>query len=694
MSRKKIVLFILPLFVLCNLGYSQAVKTEIVTTASGFQLLRGGQPYFIEGAGGYDYPERLQAYGGNSTRTWGTDANTINQLNDAQARGITVLMGLWVGHENHGFNYNDPVAVQKQLDDFRVLVEMYKDHPAVLGWGIGNEVELGVSNYNLKVWNAINDISEMIHEVDGNHITLTVTAGIDVTKAQAIKERAPDLDMLGVNAYGGIGGVPGTLQAAGWNKPYIITEWGPNGQWEVPKTSFGVTIEQTSTEKADMYKQRYETVINANPGKCLGSYVFLWSNKLEETPTWYSLFLPTAVGEEMEVVDVMQYVWTGNWPANRAPRITSGNIQGKTANQSVVVIDDTGNTATINVTDPEGDALTYEFMIAPAEGNTGTVLDATHTFRYIPNLITEQTANTITFNAPPNFGVYRLYIIARDVHGNAAAMNIPFRVELVSLISTDPEVLFATQDAYLRDGQYETERFGKTDKDRLVTRTSLQQGSGLSRESYMEFNISSLTEGFNDAYLEVYGSSSETTEVDVYGTTGFVWNENTISWSSRFTKQADLLGTTTLVGGAPGAYYRWKVDALIYKALMEEKTKLTFILRNKTETNSTISWSARELRSNPPSLRFDFNGGDLITAATEGLSVTLSVWPNPCTEKVKVTAQKTVTLRLINAIGIVLWTLQAKGETEVDTKNLSAGFYILVAEDAAGTTTVRKLLKQ
>ena len=58
----------------------------------------------------------------------------------------------------------------------------------------------------------------------------------------------------------------------------MITEWGPNGHWESPTTTWNVPIEQTSTEKAASYGERYDIIANDSIN-CLGSYVFLWGQK-------------------------------------------------------------------------------------------------------------------------------------------------------------------------------------------------------------------------------------------------------------------------------------------------------------------------------------------------------------------------------------------------------------------------------
>ena len=46
---------------------------------------------------------------------------------------------------------------------------------------------------------------------------------------------APDLDLLAVNSYGAIGGVKQDWIDGGYTKPYIVTEAGPAGEWEVPE---------------------------------------------------------------------------------------------------------------------------------------------------------------------------------------------------------------------------------------------------------------------------------------------------------------------------------------------------------------------------------------------------------------------------------------------------------------------------
>ena len=336
------------------------VKVEVRQEAGRYILLRNGQPYFVKGAGGSQYPDRIAAYGGNSIRTWGT-GGAQKVLDTAYKYGLTVLMGLDVARERHGFNYDDTAAVNKQMNKLRAEVLKYKDHPSLLAWGIGNELNLQYKNP--KVWNAVNEISKMIHQLDPNHPTTTVLAGVDKGLVDYLKERTPDIDLLAVNTYGELAELPGTLTDAGWQGAYMVTEWGPTGHWEGLSTSWKSSIEETSSEKAAVYKSRYEYSVKRDAGKCLGSYVFLWGQKQERTPTWYGLF--TEKGEESEVVDVMQYLWTGQWPANRAPHIYSFQLGGQTSIDNIKINAGAACEATAPAFDADNDKLSYRWDVMP-----------------------------------------------------------------------------------------------------------------------------------------------------------------------------------------------------------------------------------------------------------------------------------------------------------------------------------------
>ena len=400
-----------------------AVKVTVRQAGGRYELLRAGQPYFIDGAGGSQYPERIKAYGGNSLRTWGTQG-AEKVLADANKNNLTVLLGLDVARERHGFDYNDAAAVAAQLQKLKGEVLKYKDDPAVLFWGIGNELNLDYTNP--KVWDAVNDIAKMIHEVDPNHPTSTVLAGAGKKEIEYVRTRCPAVDILSINTYAGLAVLPRQVAEAGWTGPYVVAEWGPTGHWEGPQTPWKASVEETSSQKAAVYKSRYEASVAKDP-HCLGSYVFYWGQKQERTPTWYGLF--TEDGQETEVMDVLQYLWTGHYPANRAPHIASFTLAGKAATDDIYLKPGQPGSVQAAVTDPDGDPLAYRYELLPESTDLKKGGDHENRPAALPGVIPAGAAGQTTLAVPNSPGAYRLFVYVRDGHGNVATGNIPFFVQ-------------------------------------------------------------------------------------------------------------------------------------------------------------------------------------------------------------------------------------------------------------------------
>jgi len=437
MTVKKIYFLIVVVLIGITQAYAQKpIPVKIVQTNDGFQLLRDGKPYFIKGAGGTSYIEKLKEYGGNSIRTW-SSANAQAILDEAHRLGITVTLGLSTATERHGFNYDDTEAVKKQLEKLRQDVIKYKDHPALLAWGIGNELNLHYSN--TKVWDAVEDIAKMIKAEDKNHLVTTMLAGINQKEIDLIKSKCPTLDMIAVQVYGGLAGVPDQIRKVGWDKAYIVTEWGPTGHWEGPQTPWKASIEETSKEKAAVYKSRYEASI-ATDKSCLGSYVFLWGQKQERTPTWYGLF--TEDGLENEVVDVMQYLWTGNWPSNRAPRLDSLRLDAKKATDNIYLKSGEKYSAQVYVEDFDNDKLEVRWEILHESTDLKEGGDRETRPDRIDGILTEVSFGKANIQAPAKSGAYRLFVYVTDGNNHVATANIPFFVtansNIESSASTQP----------------------------------------------------------------------------------------------------------------------------------------------------------------------------------------------------------------------------------------------------------------
>ena len=396
------------------------VRVTVIKTSGLWHLLRDGKPYFIKGAGGQDFPESVAEAGGNSIRTWGAD-DLEPLLDRAQALGLTVAVGIWLGQPRQGFRYDDAAAVQRQFETARAFIRRYKDHPAVLLWGIGNEME--GDGKDPRIWQAVNDIAKMANAEDPNHPTMTVVAEVGGGKVEQYERYCPDVDILGINSYAGLMSLPDRLTKTAFHKPYVITEFGPAGTWEVRKTPWGAPVEPNSTEKARSYREEYDKSIAGQPGKCLGSYAFVWGWKQEATTTWFGMFLRS--GERLGAAEVVSSAWTGKPALNRCPGISSIDTDVR---EKEVPAGST-HTAKVAATDLDGDELMVRWEVVAESTDRRSGGDPERAPLAQPACIVSAKGMVLEFRAPRRPGPYRLFVYVYDGQGNAATGNVPFLVK-------------------------------------------------------------------------------------------------------------------------------------------------------------------------------------------------------------------------------------------------------------------------
>ena len=403
------------------------IAVELRQTEQGWQLLRGGEPYFIRGAGGtkvFAGPASLAdlaAAGANSVRTWGDDA-TPAFLDAAHANGLSVAVGLWLGHERHGFDYRDPAQIDKQRTRIRDKVLRLKDHPAVLVWGVGNEMEGFADGDDPVIWTEVNHIAAMVKQLDQLHPTMVVTTFVHGDRIDAVHRRSPAIDVHGINAYGGgTGALLKFLREGQASKPFVLTEFGPIGPWEVPRTAWGAPQEQTSAEKAATYRKSHDASIVAAGAMSLGSYAFMWGNKMEATHTWFGMFLDD--GSATAAVDVMSEIWTGNTPTNRAPEAGHLEVAGGQEHKPGARIQVTGQAF-----DPEAGAMRANWALKAESGEYLTGGDFRPTPPDHADAIVQASLEAATIQLPDTPGAYRVFHTVYDDGGKAATANVPIRV--------------------------------------------------------------------------------------------------------------------------------------------------------------------------------------------------------------------------------------------------------------------------
>jgi len=412
-------------------------QVDIVKRNGGYQLLVEGEPYEVRGVGLGGHTrgtlEALVKAGGNSVRTWNTD-NARELLDEAAEQGVTVALGFDLGKELHGFDYNDEQAVAEQFERLKQAVQRYKDHPALLTWVVANEPNLlmnedgSLADVNPKVYQAISDIIDYIHEVDPYHPVTYTFAGANPSHIHTAMKYTPQVDFISLQLYADVAHLPEIIEQLEVDKPFMVTEYGAIGHWERPTTDWGREIEEPSGVKAASFAERIRSAFEGNPtGKVIGSYAFLWGQKQERTPTWYGML--NADGKPNARVDELSRYWTGSYPDNRAPLATDITLNGQAAIDSVILKPGQKARLTVEVTDPDGDSLEYRWVLMKevAERSQGGAFEKKP--EELPLNILEEKPGQLVFTAPETPGEYRVFSYSYDGNGKVGNANFPFYVK-------------------------------------------------------------------------------------------------------------------------------------------------------------------------------------------------------------------------------------------------------------------------
>ena len=414
----------------CGPTAAAPVKVELTRTGETWELQRDGKPFFVKGAGGTNRLNLLAAAGANSVRTWGAE-NLEPLLDEAHKNGLTVTVGIWLRHEgDKGFSYDKPAMLKEQLDLVRKAVLRYKDHPAVLMWGIGNEMEGYADGDKPSIWKHVNEAAKLAKSLDANHPVMTVIVELGGKRIPSVNQYCPDVDIVGINSYAGAASIATRYAAFNPTKPYIITEFGTPGFWEVGKTSWGAPLEPTSNEKADSYRRAYLGSVHQKP-LSLGSYAFLWGNKQERTATWFGMFLPD--GTKVNAVDTMTELWSGKPPQVACPAIKELRPVSSTEltpGQSLKI--------RLVANDPANLPLRVRWVIQPEQTKTLSAGKEEQLLPEIKSAIKQGDERGCEIIAPNVAGGYRAFAYVHNDVG-ASVGNVPFRVTVTTAQASQGE---------------------------------------------------------------------------------------------------------------------------------------------------------------------------------------------------------------------------------------------------------------
>ncbi|MBV5316068.1 MAG: hypothetical protein JZU47_22405 [Prolixibacteraceae bacterium] len=397
---------------------------------NGFQLIRNGNPFYIQGASGNSHFKELSLIGGNTIRLYDT-INLANFLNEAESCGLAVIVDIPIPKYNKKNNWylvenNNHILKQK----VKVLVKRYKSHPALLMWNLGNELFYPFVFKKNSFINTFNELIDIIHYEDPNHPVSTALAGVSRQAIPSIYIHSPKLDLLSFNMFGNIKGINYNLAQISslfGVTPYFVSEMGSDGEWESQLTSWMAPIEQTSTKKAEQIKKRYKIIADNKDGGCLGSLVFFWGKKHELTYTWFSLFMDDF---KSEIIKELENLWKKSNTNSTLIGLDYMLLDGKGAADNIIFAPNELKTAEIKFNTFKNYNIRIEWEIYPdvwcQAWYENTYNRPVNPQRMGSFIYFEK--NKVTFYTPKEEGPYRIFAYIYDKNGYFATTNTPFYV--------------------------------------------------------------------------------------------------------------------------------------------------------------------------------------------------------------------------------------------------------------------------
>jgi hypothetical protein len=417
MSKNQVKSFFI---LLISLNINNIHSQTIIDKINGnWELLVDGKPYEIKGVTfGYDndiynYDEHfkdLKFLGVNTIRTWATGNNTSKLLNAAHENGIKVMLGIWMRHGRPGMEDDDSfnyLENTKGKEDMYInalnIVDIYKNHPAVLTWGIGNEVYLNTATDEEKVAYSqlLERICSAIKTKDINHPITSVEAwtfGLDWWQ-----KYVPSLDIYGLNSYGsGANLLANELDKKGIDKPYILTEFGVTGEWDIKQEINGVKVEPNDNQKYDAIANGTKNWI-LNKSANLGAFVFHYANGSNFIAPWLFTHYKNNTRPQYWAI---REAYTGNKPINAVPEIKTFELTGSKVESGTWV------PVTLDVLDTENDSLSVSFSYNQRTGSRNR-RDQINTLEYRGDI-----KNGFEIQLPKEDGSIKIYAIVNDTYNN------------------------------------------------------------------------------------------------------------------------------------------------------------------------------------------------------------------------------------------------------------------------------------
>ena len=405
-----------------NSSTYKGLRKVIIEKKNGrYGFYRDGKPFVVKGGAGFTNIKELSECGGNTIMCWDT-SKLENIFKEAALHHVAVIIGIDIPREDMAF-YDNKQNVADLFTAYITIVNRYKDNPCLLAWCLGNEISLPFSFTPGSFYKTYNRILDRIHILDPNHPVSTSVVNVSRERIIVLKWRIPALDFYCLNIYNSIRTINHQLDLIKWlwDGPYLIGEWAPEGGWEAPLTAWKAPIENSSTTKARLFYEFFTNYMPVKDPRFLGSVVFYWGSRQQETQSWFSIFSKN--GNPNEIEETLNDCWKDTSTLHVSPKIRFMLIDNLSGKNNIIISSGSKHHTLVEMQSSKLlDTLQYKWEVykedwdyskePPSEGG----------------LFADSTLPHTDFTAPQKEGPYRVFITVYNSKGYFATANIPIYV--------------------------------------------------------------------------------------------------------------------------------------------------------------------------------------------------------------------------------------------------------------------------
>ena len=184
-------------------------------------------------------------------------------------------------------------ARRANLEHMAAVAAKYGNHPAIMGFVVGNENNNAVTRENCMYWQWVDDVAKAVKQAAPNKLSSTtvVDDSMETPKAAMRCNSLPNLDVWGINSYrgntaNGFDNLFDTYNAVS-TKPLLITEFGCPGTTHTAQGEI-VNMPQNAKDQAD-YMRSHWNDIAAHASSCSGGYIFEWTDEWWKGNYWLEM---------------------------------------------------------------------------------------------------------------------------------------------------------------------------------------------------------------------------------------------------------------------------------------------------------------------------------------------------------------------------------------------------------------------